>query len=52
LFFVNEANEQNNEVQIEKYGYKYLEANCTTYSGLYQRAEAVQINDTSIIKSE
>jgi len=43
---VNGSAEQNNNSQIEKYCYNDVEANCTTYGGLYQWAEAMQIDYT------
>jgi len=39
----NGSNEQNNDSQVEKYCYNNIPANCTTYGGLYQWAEAVQL---------
>jgi uncharacterized protein (TIGR02145 family) len=38
---INGSNEQNNNSQVEKYCYNNTPANCTTYGGLYQWAEAV-----------
>jgi len=38
---IDGANEQNNDSQLEKYCYNDVPANCTTYGGLYQWAEAV-----------
>jgi len=38
---INGSNEQNNNSQLEKYCYNNTPANCTTYGGLYQWAEAV-----------
>jgi uncharacterized protein (TIGR02145 family) len=38
---INGSNEQNNNSQVEKYCYNDKPANCTTYGGLYQWAEAV-----------
>ena len=43
---VNGNTEQNNNSQVEKYCYQDIEANCTTYGGLYQWAEAMQIDYT------
>jgi len=40
---INGANEQNNNGVIEKYCYNDMPANCTTYGGLYQWAEVVQL---------
>ena len=40
---INGSNEQNNNSVVEKYCYNDLPANCTTYGGLYQWAEAVQL---------
>lgn len=39
---VNGNNDQTNNASIEKYCYNNDPANCTTYGGLYQWAEAVQ----------
>jgi uncharacterized protein (TIGR02145 family) len=38
---IDGANEQNNNSLVEKYCYNNIPANCTTYGGLYQWAEAV-----------
>jgi uncharacterized protein (TIGR02145 family) len=38
---INGSNEQNNNSVVEKYCYNDMPANCTTYGGLYQWAEAV-----------
>jgi uncharacterized protein (TIGR02145 family) len=38
---INGSSEQNDDSQVEKYCYNDLPANCTTYGGLYQWAEAV-----------
>jgi uncharacterized protein (TIGR02145 family) len=38
---INGSNEQNNNSVVEKYCYNNTPANCTTYGGLYQWAEAV-----------
>jgi uncharacterized protein (TIGR02145 family) len=38
---INGSNEQNNNSVLEKYCYNNTPANCTTYGGLYQWAEAV-----------
>jgi len=38
---INDPAEQNNNIQVEKYCYNNTPANCTTYGGLYQWAEAV-----------
>jgi len=38
---INDPAEQNNNSQLEKYCYNNTPANCTTYGGLYQWAEAV-----------
>jgi uncharacterized protein (TIGR02145 family) len=38
---INGSNEQNNNSVVEKYCYNDLPANCTTYGGLYQWAEAL-----------
>ena len=40
---VNGSANQNNDSQVEKYCYNNQDANCTTYGGLYQWAEAMQI---------
>jgi uncharacterized protein (TIGR02145 family) len=40
---VNGSANQNNDSQVEKYCYNDQDANCTTYGGLYQWAEAMQI---------
>jgi uncharacterized protein (TIGR02145 family) len=40
---INGSNEQNNDSQVEKYCYNNMPANCTTYGGLYQWAEVVQL---------
>jgi uncharacterized protein (TIGR02145 family) len=40
--FINGKQNQSNNNIIEKYCYNNLTANCTTYGGLYQWAEAVQ----------
>jgi uncharacterized protein (TIGR02145 family) len=40
---VNGSANQNNDSQVEKYCYNDQDANCTTYGGLYQWAEAVQL---------
>jgi uncharacterized protein (TIGR02145 family) len=40
---INGANEQNNNSVVEKYCYNDMPANCTTYGGLYQWAEVVQV---------
>jgi uncharacterized protein (TIGR02145 family) len=39
---IQEANDQTNNSTLEKYCYNNDPANCTTYGGLYQWAEAVQ----------
>jgi len=39
---INVSNDQNNNSQVEKYCYNNFPANCTTYGGLYQWAEAIQ----------
>jgi len=39
---INDFAEQNNNGQLEKYCYNNTPANCTTYGGLYQWAEAIQ----------
>ncbi|MCX7954021.1 MAG: fibronectin type III domain-containing protein, partial [Bacteroidales bacterium] len=39
---VNDAAEQNNDSQVEKYCYNNVASNCGTYGGLYQWAEAIQ----------
>jgi len=39
---VNGSAGQNNDSQVEKYCYNDQDANCTTYGGLYQWAEAIQ----------
>jgi len=39
---INDPAEQNNDGQLEKYCYNNTPANCTTYGGLYQWAEAIQ----------
>jgi len=41
--YVHGLNEQNNDNQVEKYCYNNTPANCLTYGGLYQWAEAVQL---------
>ena len=38
----NDSYEQNNDNQVEKYCYNNSPANCNTYGGLYQWAEAIQ----------
>jgi uncharacterized protein (TIGR02145 family) len=38
---INDPAEQNNNSQLEKYCYGNTPANCTTYGGLYQWAEAL-----------
>jgi uncharacterized protein (TIGR02145 family) len=38
---IDDPAEQNNDSQLEKYCYNNIPANCTTYGGLYQWAEAV-----------
>jgi len=38
---INGSAEQNNNTQVEKYCYGNTPANCTTYGGLYQWAEAL-----------
>jgi len=38
---INDPAEQNDDNQVEKYCYGNIPANCTTYGGLYQWAEAV-----------
>jgi uncharacterized protein (TIGR02145 family) len=38
---INDPAEQNNDSQLEKYCYNNTPANCTTYGGLYQWAEAL-----------
>jgi uncharacterized protein (TIGR02145 family) len=38
---INGFNEQNDNTQVEKYCYNNTPANCTTYGGLYQWAEAL-----------
>ncbi|MCX7861448.1 MAG: fibronectin type III domain-containing protein [Bacteroidales bacterium] len=43
---INGSNEQNNNTQVEKYCYNNLPANCTSYGGLYQWAEAMQFDYT------
>jgi uncharacterized protein (TIGR02145 family) len=43
---VNGSANQNNDSQVEKYCYNDQDANCTTYGGLYQWAEAVQLSYT------
>ena len=43
---VNGSAEQNNDSQVEKYCFNDNESNCTTYGGLYQWAEAVQLSYT------
>ena len=43
---VNGTAEQNNNSQIEKYCYNDVESNCDIYGGLYQWAEAMQIDYT------
>jgi len=40
---IDGSNEQNNNSQLEKYCYNDVPANCLTYGGLYQWAEAVQL---------
>jgi len=49
---INDPAEQNNDSQLEKYCYNNVPANCTTYGGLYQWAEAVgepySSNSTSV----
>ncbi|GIV43671.1 MAG: hypothetical protein KatS3mg035_0794 [Bacteroidia bacterium] len=49
---INDPAEQNNDSQLEKYCYNNVAANCATYGGLYQWAEAVgepySSNSTSI----
>ena len=40
---INDPAEQNDDSQVEKYCYNNTPANCTTYGGLYQWAEAVQL---------
>jgi len=45
---INGSADQTNNGVIEKYCYNDLEANCTTYGGLYQWAESVQyLNGTT-----
>ena len=39
---INDPANQNNDSQVEKYCYNNTPANCTTYGGLYQWAEAIQ----------
>jgi len=43
---INDPNQQNNDSQVEKYCFNNTPANCTTYGGLYQWAEAVQLSST------
>lgn len=43
---VTGATSQTNNAAIEKYCYDNLEANCTTYGGLYQWGEAMQYTTT------
>ncbi|NSW46479.1 MAG: fibrobacter succinogenes major paralogous domain-containing protein [Bacteroidales bacterium] len=43
---INDPNEQNNDSVVEKYCYNNTPANCTTYGGLYQWAEAIQVSYT------
>ena len=41
---VNGSAEQNQNSVVEKYCYNDVDANCVTYGGLYQWAEAMQLN--------
>jgi len=52
---INSSNGQNNDSQVEKYCYGNTPANCTTYGGLYQWAEAVQLpyaNNTTAVGTQ
>lgn len=44
---INDPAEQNNDSQLEKYCYNNNAANCATYGGLYQWAEALQLPYTA-----
>jgi uncharacterized protein (TIGR02145 family) len=52
---INDPAEQNDDSQLEKYCYNNTPANCTTYGGLYQWAEAVQLpyaNNTTAVGTQ